>query len=585
MLFETIIPMIGGLVFFMFGMNVMSNNLERMAGGKLERLLKLMTSNPIISIALGAAITIALQSSSAITVMMVGLVNSGLMTMSQTLFAIYGANIGTTITSWILSLAGIESDNPFMLMLKPENFSPIIALIGIGMVMLSKNDKKKSVGTVFVGFAVLIYGMELMSGAVKPLADEPWFGEMLTKFNNPLLGMLIGTVLTAIIQSSAATIGMVQAISLAEGSMMTNAMAIPIVMGANIGTCATSLISCIGTNRRAKQVAVIHLMINVVGTVLWLTLFSVVNALFEVPFFDSIASPVTVAIAHSVFNIATVIVLMPLTKWLEKLVCKLVPEEKGGINDKRLFLDERLLQSPSVAVTECNNATGKMAHLAWKNLLLSMELLEHFDRKKYDLIVENEDLLDDDEDKLGSYLVKLSSQALSHKDSQIVSKMLHVIGDFERLGDHALNLAKTAEEIYEKKLEFTPAAQKELGVLSAAIKEIMDLTGRAYVGGDLALAAQVEPLEQVIDGIIAKIRSNHINRLQGHECTIEMGFVLHDLLNNYERISDHCSNVAVVIIEVDHDSFDTHKYLNAVKYGNEEFDECYQDYAKKFALV
>lgn len=584
MLFETLIPMIGGLVFFMFGMNVMSSNLERMAGGKLERLLKLMTSNPLISILLGAAITIALQSSSAITVMMVGLVNSGLMTMSQTLFAIYGANIGTTITAWILSLAGIESDNPFMLMLKPENFSPIFALVGIGMVMLAKSDKKKSIGTVLVGFAVLIYGMELMSGAVKPLADEPWFSELLTKFNNPLVGMLIGTVLTAIIQSSAATIGMVQAISLVEGSMMTNAMAIPIVMGANIGTCATSLISSIGTTRRAKQVAVIHLLINVFGTALWLSLFALVNALFDIPFFDQVASPVTVAVAHSVFNIATVIVLMPLTKWLERLVCKLVPEEKDKNADRRLFLDERLLQSPSVAVTECNNATGKMAQLAWSNLLLAMDLLENYDKRKYDLIEENEDLLDDDEDKLGSYLVKLSSQALSHKDSQTVSMMLHVIGDFERLGDHARNLAKAAEEIHDKNLEFTPAAKKELGVLASAIQEIIDLTGRAYVEGDLELAAQVEPLEQVIDDIIARIRSNHINRLQGHECTIEMGFVLHDLLNNYERISDHCSNVAVIVIEIDRDSLDTHKYLNAVKHGNEEFNERYQAYAKKYAM-
>ena len=585
MLFDVIIPMIGGLVFFMFGMNVMSNNLERMAGGKLERLLKLMTSNPLISIALGAVITIALQSSSAITVMMVGLVNSGLMTMSQTLFAIYGANIGTTITAWILSLAGIESNNPFMLMLKPENFSPIIALIGIGMVMLAKSDKKKSIGTVFVGFAVLIYGMELMSGAVKPLAGEPWFGELLTKFNNPLVGMLIGTVLTAIIQSSAATIGMVQAISLAEGSLMTNAMAIPIVMGANIGTCATSMISSIGTNRRAKQVAVIHLMINVVGTALWLTLFALINALFDIPFFNSIASPATVAVAHSVFNIATVVVLMPLTKWLEKLVCKLVPEEKDSTTDRRLFLDERLLQSPSVAVMECNNATGKMANLARKNLILAMELLDNYDPKKVEQVVENEDLLDDDEDKLGTYLVKLSSQALSHNDSKVVSKLLHVIGDFERLGDHALNLAKTAEELHDKGLEFTSAAKQEIAVLTAAIKEIIELTGRAYVSGDLAVAAQVEPLEQVIDDIIAKIRSNHINRLQGHECTIEMGFILHDLLNNYERISDHCSNVAVVIIEVDHDSFDTHKYLNAVKYGNEEFDETYHTYSQKYSLA
>ena len=584
MVFDVVIPMIGGLVFFLFGMNVMSSNLERMAGGKLERLLKLMTSNPFISILLGAVITIALQSSSAITVMMVGLVNSGLMTMSQTLFAIFGANVGTTITAWILSLAGIESDNPLMLMLKPENFAPIFALVSIGMLMLAKSDKKKSIGTVLVGFAVLIYGMELMSGAVKPLADEPWFGELLTKFNNPLVGMLIGMALTAIIQSSAATIGMIQAIALVPGSGMTNAMAIPIVMGANIGTCATSLISCVGTTRRAKQVAVIHLLINVFGTALWLSLFALINALFEVPFFAAVASPATVAVAHSVFNIATVIILIPLTKKLEHLVCKLIPEEKGKTADRRLFLDERLLQSPSVAVTECNNATGKMAQLAWSNLLIAMDLLEDYDKRKYDLIEENEDLLDDDEDKLGTYLVKLSSQALSHKDSQTVSMMLHVIGDFERLGDHARNLAKTAVEIHEKGLQFTVAAKKELEVLSAAIREIMDLTDRAYINGDLELAAQVEPLEQVIDGVIARIRSNHINRLQGHACTIEMGFVLHDLLNNYERISDHCSNVAVVVIEIARDSFDTHKYLNAVKRGNEEFDECYQAYANKYRM-
>ena len=575
--------MIAGLVFFLFGMNVMSSNLERMAGGKLERLLKLMTANPFLSIVLGAAITIALQSSSAITVMMVGLVNSGLMTMSQTLFAIYGANIGTTITSWILSLAGIESDNIAMLMLKPENFSPIIALVGIAMVMLSKNDKKKSVGTVFVGFAVLIYGMELMSGAVKPIADEPWFAELLVRFNNPIIGMLIGTLLTAVIQSSAATIGMLQALTL-SGAGLTNAMIIPIVMGANIGTCATSLISCVGTNRRAKQVAVIHLMINVFGTAVWLTLFSLINALLDVPFLAANASPVTIAVVHSVFNIATVILLVSLTKLLVKFVCWLVPAEKNSEKDKKLFLDERLLQSPSVAVTECDNATGKMAHLAWKNLLLSIELLEHYDKKKAEEIVQNEDMLDDDEDKLGTYLVKLSSQALSHKDSQLVSKMLHVIGDFERLGDHALNLAKTAQEINEKKLVFTPAAKQELTVLTAAIREIMDITGRAYVGHDLELAMQVEPLEQVIDGIIAKIRSNHINRLQGHECTIEMGLVLHDLLNNYERISDHCSNVAVVIIEVDHDSFDTHKYLNEVKYGNVDFDTRYREYLSKYSI-
>ncbi len=578
----SVIGLIGGLTFFLFGMNVMSGSLEKMAGGKLELLLKKMTANPFISLVLGMVITIAVQSSSATTVMLVGLVNSGLMKLSQTLFVIYGANIGTTITSWILSLSGIQSDNIGLQMLKPENFSPIVALIGILMLMLSHNDRKKSIGTVFVGFAVLIYGMKMMSDAVSPLADSPGFAAMLTKFNIPLVGMLIGTLFTGVIQSSAATIGILQALSM-TGSL-TNAMIIPVVMGANIGTCATSLISCIGTNRKAKQVAVIHVGIKIIGTAVWLTVFSIVNSLVSWSYFEAAASPVSIAVAHSAFNILTTILLMPFTKWLEKGVKWLIPDKKSGARSNELFLDERLLKSPSVAVTESNNATGKMCRLAQQNVLMAMELFHHFDEKQVAIIRDNEETLDSDEDKLSTYLVQLSAQALSQADSLVVSKMLHAIGDFERLGDHALNLMKVAREIRDKEIQFTEDAHKELRVLTDAIREILELTSRAYIENDLTLAAQVEPLEQVIDGLTSRIRGNHIERLRTGNCTIEMGFILSDLLTNYERISDHCSNVAVAIIEVEHNSFDTHKYLNGVKSGNEQFDDCYEKYRTKYAI-
>ncbi len=576
----SVISMIGGLVFFLFGMNVMSGSLEKMAGGKLEHLLKKMTANPFISIFLGAVITVAVQSSSATTVMLVGLVNSGLMKLSQTLFVIYGANIGTTITSWILSLAGIQSDNFWLQMLKPEHFSPLVALVGIGLLMLSKNDRKKSIGTVFVGFAVLIYGMTMMADAVSPLADSPAFSSLLVKFSNPVLGMLIGLVFTAVIQSSAATIGILQALSM-TGSL-TNAMIIPIVMGANIGTCATSLISCIGTTRKAKQVAVIHLLIKVIGMAVWLSVFCLVSSAVDWQYFSYAASPVSIAIAHSAFNLLTTVLLIPFTSLLEKLVIRLVPDSTTAQKD--VFLDERLLKSPSVAVTESNNATGKMCLLAQENVLMAMNLFDKFSEKQVATIEGNEEILDSYEDKLSTYLVRLSAQALSQEDSYVVSKMLHSIGDFERLGDHALNLVKVAREIRDKEINFTEDAAKELQVLVNAVREIMDLTSRAYVQGDIELAKRVEPLEQVIDGLTATIRDNHIRRLRSGNCTIEMGFILSDLLTNYERISDHCSNVAVTVIEVDHDSFDTHKYLNGIKRGNEEFDTVFESYAVKYTL-
>lgn len=578
----SVLSMIGGLVFFLFGMNVMSGSLEKMAGGKLEHMLRKMTANPIISIVLGAAITVAVQSSSATTVMLVGLVNSGLMTLSQTLYIIYGANIGTTLTAWILSLSGIQSDSLFLQMLKPENFSPLVALAGIILLMMSKNDRRKSIGTVFVGFAVLIYGMTMMTGALEPLADSPVFAQLLIQFNNPLLGMLIGALVTGVIQSSAATTGILQALSL-TGSL-TNGMIIPIVMGANIGTCVTSMISSIGTNRKAKQAALIHLSINVIGTAVWLSVFWIVSLLIDWPFLTAAASPVTIALAHSVFNLLTVCLLVPFTKKLEKLICWLLPD-KGAEEKDEPLLDERLLKSPSVAVSESNSCSKKMCRLAQENVLHAMDQFAHFSEKEAEGINEVESRLDSYEDKLGTYLVRLSSEALSQEDSQVVSKILHAIGNFERLGDHALNLLNSAREVHDKEIAFTPAAQQELAVLTGAIQEILALTGEAYTKNDTAIAARVEPLEQVIDGLIARIRNNHINRLRSGSCSIECGFVLSDMLTNFERISDHCSNVAVAVIEVEANSFDTHKYLNGVKFGNHEFNRYYDEYDHRFALA
>ena len=583
---KVIIGLIGGLVFFMFGMNVMSGSLEKMSGGKLEQMLKKVTANPMIGILLGAAITIAVQSSSATTVMLVGLVNSGLMTMSQTLYVIYGANIGTTFTSWILSLAGIESNNIGMLMLKPENFAPVLALVGTVMLMISHSDRRKSIGTVFVGFAVLIYGMEWMGDAVGPLADLPEFSAVLGMFDHPLVLLLISTVFTGIIQSSAATIGIVQSFAL-QGAI-TNGMALPMVMGANIGTCVTSMISCIGTNRSAKRVAVLHLTMNVIGTVVWMAVYMLLIAFVpNIPFFNDpeLASPFSVAIAHSVFNVLTAALLLPMDKLMERIACWVVPDKgEQEVGHKGVRLDERLLNSPSVAVNVSNNASIKMGSLAHTNVLYALDLLENYDEDLAMKVVENEGILDVDEDTLGTYLVQLSSQALSQTDSQVVHKMLHAIGDFERLGDHALNLLKSAREMREKQISFSAEAKKELGVLMDALREILQITDKAYTENDLSMAVNVEPLEQVIDGLIARIRDNHIRRLRGGECTIELGFVLSDILTNFERISDHCSNIAVAMIEVEHNSFDTHSYLYGVKHGNEKFTDAFDAYAHKYSI-
>ena len=587
---KVIIGLMVGLVFFMFGMNVMSGNLEKMSGGKLERTLKTATASPWISIFLGAAITIAVQSSSATTVMQVGLVNSGLMTMSQTLYVIYGANIGTTFTSWILSMSGIESDNIGILMLKPENFAPVLALLGTVMVMMSKKDQRKSIGTVLIGFAVLIYGMEMMGDAVKPLSEVQEFRALLLQYDNPLLLLLISTVFTGVIQSSAATIGIVQ--TFAMTGVITNGMSIPLVMGANIGTCVTSLLSSIGTNRNAKRVVALHTAMNLIGTMVWLPVYMLFNYLLPDTgaihaFLNSSeeASAFAVAVCHSVFNVLTAALLLPMGKWMEKLAHMVVRDKDDEPMHKGTFLDERLLNSPSVAVSESNAATVAMCALAHINVARAINLFERYDENVVEEIRFAEKRLDEDEDKLGTYLVQLSSRSLSEKDSQVVSKMLHAIGNFERLGDHALNLTGSAKELHDKGLSFTDEAKEELTVLVAAIREILDITDRAYSDNNPVLATQVEPLEQVIDDLIAKIRSNHIRRLRKGGCSIEMGFVLSDALTNFERISDHCSNVAVAIIETEHNAYDIHNYLHGVKHNSKEFAQAYTAYTSKYSLA
>jgi len=580
----SVIKLICGLTFFLFGMNVMSGSLEKMAGGKLERLLKKVTANPIMSLVLGAVITIAVQSSSATSVMLVGLVNSSIMEFAQTMNVMFGANIGTTFTSWILSLESIETNGVFLQLLKPVNFAPLFALAGIVMLMVSKSNKKKSIGTVFIGFSLLINGMSTMSEAVKPLAGSPEFSQLLTKFNNPILGLLIGTIFTAIIQGSAASIGILQALSLTGG--ITYGMAIPIIMGQNIGTTATALISCIGTNVEAKRVAIGNTLIKVAGTLIWLSIYELLEMIFKFPFASQKITFVTSARVHTIFNVVTTLVLMPFTKYLVRIIERIVKDNKESEHQvkSKPLIDERLLQSPSVAIAECNNVTIKMAELARENVYRAMGLFDNFNKEDEQLVLEVEDELDAYEDKLGTFLVKLSSRALSNSDSMVVSKMLHVIGNFERLGDHAVNLLKGAKEIHEKKIGFTSKAENEIRVLTSAVDEILSITINAYVTNDVELATKVEPLEQVIDGLTAVIRKNHIDRLKHGECTIEMGFILSDLLTNYERVSDHCSNIAVAVIEIVHNSFDTHKYLKGVKYGNSEFNEIYEVFSEKYSL-
>ena len=587
----SVISLLGGLTFFLFGMNVMSDNLEKLAGSRLESLLQRMTSSPIRGLLLGTAITMAIQSSSATTVMLVGLVNSGIMQLAQTIEVIFGANIGTTITSWIFGMAGIESDAVLVKMMKPVNFAPILAFIGIVFRMMAKSERKHTVGTIFIGFAVLIFGMDMMSSAVEPLADSPAFTNILVQFKNPLLGLLFGTIITAVVQSSSASVGILQALALS--SVIPIGTAIPIIMGQNIGTCITAIISSIGTNTNAKRVSVVHLTINILGTIVWLSVFCIADAIFAPALLDEGVTAFGIAVIHTIFNVLTTLMLLPTKKLLIYIAEKAIPEKEKHVESTSevLFLDERLLISPPTALIACDNAANRMAELAHASVDMALAVLNRIeDDNTADISVDasviknTEDETDMFEDTLGSYLVKLSGMDLSDHDSQIVSKMLHVINDMERLGDHALSLSKAALEIAEKKMSFTPDATAELKNLANAIDEIMEITFNAYLENDPVLAGDVEPLEQVVDRLIANIRKGHILRLQHGQCTIEAGFVLNDILNNFERISDHCSNIAVAIIEAKLSSFDTHKYLNDLKYGDEAFKNKFDTYAQKYSV-
>lgn len=560
----SILQLCGGLAFFLFGMHVMSGSLEKLAGGNLQKILKEVTSNPIKSLFFGAIVTIAIQSSSALTVMLVGLVNSGIMELAQTVGVIMGSNIGTTLTAWILSLSGIESDNLFISMLKPENFSPVIALIGVIMIMGSKKEKRKDVGIIMAGFAVLMYGMQLMSGAVSPLADMPEFTGLLTTFNNPFLGVLVGAVFTGVIQSSAASVGVLQA--LAMTGAISYSMAIPIIMGQNIGTCVTALLSSIGVNKNAKRVSIIHISFNLFGTAIGLVVYCIARYVVDLALFNDSITPVMIAVFHSIFNVATTIILLPFSNSLVKIAKKLVTTDNA---DGQVVLDERLLLSPGLAVKECLEKTNEMAELARDSFKNALDLFDNYSDSKFDDIEVMEEQLDYLEDQLDTFLIHLSGKDVSEDGNNEISKMLHAINDFERIGDHAINMAKLAKQIDDNNLEFSKNARKELTVLNNALREILTLTVEAFSKNDLTEAVKVEPLEQVIDDLTKEIRNYHIERLQKGKCDSRLGVFLTDYITNCERASDHCSNIAVCLIQTHNSSFETHDYLNELKAGQE----------------
>ena len=579
----SIFTLLGGLAFFLYGMNVMSSGLEKLAGGKLEKMLKILTSNPFNALVLGAGITIAIQSSSALTVMLVGLVNSGIMTLKQTIGVIMGSNIGTTLTAWILSLSGIESNNFFLQLLKPESFSPLIAIFGILLIMASKKDKNKSIGTIMIGFSILMCGMQFMTGAMKPLAELPEFRNILTAFTNPILGILVGTIFTGIIQSSAASVGVLQALSMT--GEITFGMAIPIIMGQNIGTCVTALISSIGVGTNAKRVSIVHICFNIAGTAVFLLLFYIGHLIFNFTFLTSAINPFQIAICHTIFNIATTLMLFPFINQLEKIAMTIIKDRKVEDEDN-VFLDERLLLTPAFAISECQNLTKKMAIIAKKNFFRSLKMLNNFSEKRMEKIQRKEPVIDTYEDKLGTFLVNLSTKNLSDSDSREISKLLYSIGDLERIGDHAINILKVAKELHEKNIVLSDNVKKVLQVIVNALSEIMEITIDAFCNNDIEKAQLVEPLEQVIDILVSNARDEHIKRLQSGQCTLTDGFIYSEILTNIERVSDHCSNIAVYQIQIDKSSFDRHAYLNDVKsFKDVNFNKNFEMYKNKYLNV
>ena len=573
MSFFDLLKMVGGLALFLYGMNLLGDGLSRASGGRLERILEKLTNNPLKAVLMGAVVTGVIQSSSATTVMVVGFVNSGIMSLKQAVGIIMGANIGTTVTSWILSLTGIESDAFWIRMLKPSSFSPILAIVGVGILLFSHKDKLKNAATILVGFAILMFGMDSMSAAVSPLAEVPEFTNLLIEFQNPVFGVLAGLILTAVIQSSSASVGILQALCM-TGAVSFGA-AVPIIMGQNIGTCITAILSAIGASKNAKRAAMVHLYFNLIGTMLFMAVFYAINAAVHFSFMAQAATPAGIAILHSAFNITATLVLLPFGKALEKLACLTIrdrkeEEEKVAADPDFMILESRFLEKPAFAVEQSRNAAKKMAEDSHRTLFTALDLLKNFSAEGKALVEEAEKKVDRYEDELGTYLVKLNQKDLSVHDSHSVSIMLHCIGDFERISDHGVNIMESAQELYEKGLKFSDKALEELRVMEHAVEDIVDIAYKVYENQDVQLAREIEPLEEVIDELSKELKYRHIQRLRAGECTIEMGFILSDVTTSLERVADHCSNIGVCVTQVHEDAFDTHQHLKQIKHGPDE---------------
>ena len=582
----SVLNMIGGLSLFLYGMSVMGDGLSRMAGGKLETILEKLTTKRIFAILLGAGVTAVIQSSSATTVMVVGFVNSGIMKLSQAVGIIMGANIGTTVTSWLLSLTGIKGSTVWLKLLKPSSFSPVLAAVGIILFMASRSEsKKKDIGGILLGFAVLMFGMETMSGAVSGLADNASFTRMMTAFRNPILGMAVGAILTAIIQSSSASVGILQALCVTGA--VHYSVALPIIMGQNIGTCVTSIISSIGASRNARRAAMIHLYFNLIGTILFMVVFYTINSFAAFAFLGESANAAGIAVIHSLFNIGATIILAPFSNLLVKLAEITIPDgnKKEPVITDAVSIDERFLERPAFAMELCRGKAREMAELSKKSISLALEVLQKYDVSKAEEVVRFEALADKYEDVLGTYLVKLSGENLSTADSQSMSVILHSISDFERISDHAMDIVKSAEEIHKKELSFTKKAKKEIEALCRAVNDICGLTVESFCEDNVERALHVEPLEEVIDTLTKKIKENHIKRLKKGKCTIEMGFILEDILTGLERVSDHCSNVAVEMITIYDNDYSTHEYFK--NFSSEErasFDKEYEELLQRYPI-
>lgn len=581
-----ILTLLGGLAMFLYGMNVMGAGLEKMSGGKLERILENLTSNPFKAVLLGAGVTAVIQSSSATTVMVVGFVNSGIMKLSQAVGIIMGANIGTTVTSWLLSLTGIEGGSFFVQMLKPSSFSPILAMIGIILTMSAKSDQKKDIGQILLGFSVLMFGMETMSGAVEPLADVPEFTNMLTMFNNPVLGVLTGAILTAVIQSSSASVGILQALSVTGG--FTYGSVLPIIMGQNIGTCVTAMISSVGANKGAKRAAFVHLYFNIIGTVLFMLVFYTGNAIFHFSFTNETVGVAGIAAIHTIFNIFATVVLLPFTKGLEKLAYLTLPktpDEQKQEEDVFVILDDRFLSSPAFAIEQCHSLVNQMAEMTKAGFLEAMEVLTDYSEEKIEDVIAKENRVDTYDDKISAYLTKLSSQDLSYKDSLKVTSLLHCLTDFERISDHSINVAENAQQMNKDGVAFSKKAKEEMRIYGEAVADILNRTTKSFVDGNIDLARTVEPLEEVIDELNKDVKKNHMKRLRKGKCTIELGLVLSDLAMNYERVADHCSNIAVYMMQLTDTQLEEHSFTEQMdEIESAEFTRKLEEFKQKYEL-